>query len=56
MTKPIITPRGDAPGIAWDTADAAFAENLAAARASYDLHGTLCATRHVAMADRAVGQ
>ncbi|MFE2527630.1 hypothetical protein ACFXEL_25680 [Streptomyces sp. NPDC059382] len=27
-------------GIVWNTADAAFAENLAAARAYFELHGT----------------
>ncbi|WP_328723564.1 Helicase associated domain protein [Streptomyces sp. NBC_00247] len=43
-------------GIVWDTADAAFAENLAAARAYYELHGTLCAPRHATALDRAVGQ
>ena len=43
-------------GIVWDTADQGFAENLAAARAYYQLHGTLCAPRHATMLDRAVGQ
>ncbi|MFH8894209.1 MULTISPECIES: DEAD/DEAH box helicase [unclassified Streptomyces] len=43
-------------GIVWDTADQGFAENLAAARAYYELHGTLCAPRHATMLDRAVGQ
>ncbi|MFI5763998.1 hypothetical protein ACIA8F_24050 [Streptomyces sp. NPDC051563] len=39
-------------GITWDTADAGFAENLAAAKAYYELHGTLAAPRHaVAPAD-----
>ncbi|MFJ7272605.1 helicase associated domain-containing protein [Streptomyces sp. NPDC099050] len=43
-------------GIVWDTADAVFAENLAAARAYYELHGTLAAPRHASALDRAVGQ
>ncbi|MGW5402540.1 helicase associated domain-containing protein [Streptomyces sp. NPDC003952] len=43
-------------GIVWDTADQAFAENLAAARAYYELHGTLAAPRHATALDRAVGQ
>ncbi|MFD3833864.1 Helicase associated domain protein, partial [Streptomyces sp. NPDC058621] len=43
-------------GIVWDTADAAFAENLAAARAYYELHGTLAAPRHATALDKAVGQ
>ncbi|MFI8392969.1 helicase associated domain-containing protein [Streptomyces sp. NPDC085540] len=30
-------------GIVWDTADAGFGQNLAAARAYYDLHGALAA-------------
>ncbi|MGY1584666.1 hypothetical protein [Streptomyces sp. MN13] len=33
-------------GIVWDIADAGFAENLAAARACYEQHGTLAASRH----------
>ncbi|MFI1653262.1 Helicase associated domain protein [Streptomyces avidinii] len=43
-------------GIVWDTADAAFAENLAAARAYFELHGTLAAPRHATALDKAVGQ
>ncbi|MFI1286742.1 Helicase associated domain protein [Streptomyces sp. NPDC020858] len=43
-------------GIVWDTADAAFAENLAAARAYFELHGTLAAPRHATALDRALGQ
>ncbi|MGW7142485.1 Helicase associated domain protein [Streptomyces xanthophaeus] len=43
-------------GIIWDTADAGFAENLAAAHSYYELHGTLAATRHGVALDRAVGQ
>ncbi|MGW6882655.1 Helicase associated domain protein [Streptomyces goshikiensis] len=43
-------------GIVWDTADAGFAENLAAARAYYELHGTLAAPRHATALDRAIGQ
>ncbi|WUC84041.1 helicase associated domain-containing protein [Streptomyces sp. NBC_00536] len=42
-------------GIVWDTADQAFAENLAA-RAYYELHGTLAAPRHATALDRPVGQ
>ncbi|MFI1154891.1 Helicase associated domain protein [Streptomyces sp. NPDC020817] len=43
-------------GIVWDTADAAFAENLAAARAYYEQHGTLAAPRHATALDKPVGQ
>ncbi|MFF3432437.1 Helicase associated domain protein, partial [Streptomyces sp. NPDC002602] len=43
-------------GIVWDTADAGFAENLAAARAYFELHGTLAAPRHATALDRAIGQ
>ncbi|MQS34585.1 DEAD/DEAH box helicase [Streptomyces katsurahamanus] len=43
-------------GIVWDTADAAFAENLAAARAYYALHGTLSAPRHATALDIPIGQ
>ncbi|MGW5852553.1 Helicase associated domain protein [Streptomyces sp. NPDC055254] len=43
-------------GIIWDTADHGFAENLAAARAYYELHGTLAAPRHATALDRALGQ
>ncbi|MFF4583620.1 Helicase associated domain protein [Streptomyces sp. NPDC001373] len=43
-------------GIVWDTADADFAENLAAARAYFELHGTLAAPRHATALDKAVGQ
>ncbi|MFD3782212.1 helicase associated domain-containing protein [Streptomyces sp. NPDC058612] len=43
-------------GIVWDTADAAFAENLAAARAYFELHGTLAAPRHATALDRSLGQ
>ncbi|MER6392784.1 helicase associated domain-containing protein [Streptomyces sp. NPDC001523] len=43
-------------GIVWDTADAAFAENLAAVRAYFELHGTLAAPRHATALDRAIGQ
>lgn len=43
-------------GIVWDTADAAFEENLAAARAYYELHGTLAAPRGAAILDVQVGQ
>ncbi|WUF67103.1 helicase associated domain-containing protein [Streptomyces nojiriensis] len=43
-------------GIVWDTADAAFAENLAAARAYYEQRGTLAAPRHATVLDKPVGQ
>ncbi len=43
-------------GIVWDTAHAAFAENLAAARAYFERHGTLAAPRHATALDKAVGQ
>lgn len=43
-------------GIVWDTADAGFEQNLAAARAYYELHGTLAAPRHATALDRAIGQ
>ncbi|MER5777336.1 Helicase associated domain protein [Streptomyces sp. NPDC002039] len=43
-------------GIVWDTADAGFAENLAAARTYFELHGTLAAPRHATALDRAIGQ
>ncbi len=46
----------EALGIVWDTADAAFAENLAAARAYYEQHGTLAAPRHATALDKPVGQ
>ncbi|MFI6689618.1 Helicase associated domain protein [Streptomyces sp. NPDC050485] len=40
----------------WDTADAQFAENLAAARAYYAEAGTLAAPRHATALDKPVGQ
>ncbi|WP_404962708.1 Helicase associated domain protein [Streptomyces sp. 147326] len=43
-------------GIVWDTADAAFEQNLGAARAYYELHGTLAAPRQATALDQAVGQ
>ncbi|MFA7767800.1 helicase associated domain-containing protein [Streptomyces sp. NRRL S-448] len=43
-------------GIVWDTADAGFEQNLAAARAYYALHGTLAAPRGATALDQAVGQ
>jgi hypothetical protein len=46
----------DELGMIWDTADAAFAENLAAARAYYTEAGTLAAPRHAAALDKPVGQ
>ncbi|MFB6582514.1 helicase associated domain-containing protein [Streptomyces sp. NPDC056402] len=43
-------------GIVWDTADAAFEQNLAAARAYYELHGTLAAPRGATILGIAIGQ
>ncbi|MFE9967413.1 helicase associated domain-containing protein [Streptomyces sp. NPDC005525] len=43
-------------GMIWDTADTAFAENLAAARAYYAEAGTLAAPRHATALDKPVGQ
>ncbi|MFF4433834.1 Helicase associated domain protein [Streptomyces sp. NPDC001513] len=43
-------------GIVWDTADAGFETNLGAARAYYELHGTLAAPRGAAVLDVAIGQ
>ncbi|WP_330248720.1 MULTISPECIES: Helicase associated domain protein [unclassified Streptomyces] len=43
-------------GMIWDTADTAFAENLAAARAYYADAGTLAAPRHATALDKPVGQ
>ncbi|MEU6315297.1 Helicase associated domain protein [Streptomyces sp. NPDC047014] len=43
-------------GVVWNTADAAFAANLGAARAYYELHGTLAAPRGAAIMDVAIGQ
>ncbi|MEU0836219.1 helicase associated domain-containing protein [Streptomyces sp. NPDC005969] len=43
-------------GMIWDTADAAFAENLAAARTYYAEAGTLAAPRHATALDKPVGQ
>lgn len=43
-------------GMVWDTADAAFEENLAAARAYFKEAGTLAAPRHATALDRHVGQ
>lgn len=43
-------------GIVWDTADAGFEQNLAAARAYYQLHGTLAAPRGATILDIAIGQ
>ncbi|MGW7189386.1 Helicase associated domain protein [Streptomyces sp. NPDC054838] len=43
-------------GIVWDTTDQGFAENLAAARHYFELHGTLAAPRHATALDRALGQ
>ncbi|MGW3739868.1 Helicase associated domain protein [Streptomyces sp. NPDC005146] len=43
-------------GMVWDTADTAFAENLAAARAYYTEARTLAAPRHAVALDKPVGQ
>ncbi|MFD4903499.1 Helicase associated domain protein, partial [Streptomyces sp. NPDC058411] len=43
-------------GIVWDTADAGFETNLGAARAYYELHGTLAAPRGASILDVAIGQ
>ncbi|MFD5883296.1 DEAD/DEAH box helicase [Streptomyces yangpuensis] len=43
-------------GIVWDTADAGFEANLGAARAYYDLHGSLAAPRGAAIMDVQIGQ
>ncbi|MFJ6784809.1 Helicase associated domain protein [Streptomyces yangpuensis] len=43
-------------GIVWDTADAGFEANLGAARAYYDIHGSLAAPRGAAIMDVQVGQ
>ncbi|MFI7358074.1 Helicase associated domain protein [Streptomyces avidinii] len=43
-------------GVVWDTADAGFETNLGAARAYYELHGTLAAPRHATILDIAIGQ
>ncbi|MFE3144250.1 Helicase associated domain protein [Streptomyces scopuliridis] len=43
-------------GMVWDTADAQFEENLAAARAYYREAGTLAAPRNATAIDRPVGQ
>ncbi|WP_445270792.1 Helicase associated domain protein [Streptomyces sp. DSM 41634] len=43
-------------GVVWDTADAGFEANLGAARAYYELHGSLAAPRGAAILDVQVGQ
>ncbi len=43
-------------GIVWDTADQGFAENLAAARAYFERHGTQAAPRYATALDKAVGR
>ncbi|MFD6277698.1 Helicase associated domain protein [Streptomyces sp. NPDC060209] len=43
-------------GMVWSLADERFQENLAAARAYYEEHWTLCAPRSASMLDRPVGQ
>ncbi|TJZ44654.1 DEAD/DEAH box helicase [Streptomyces piniterrae] len=46
----------EALGMVWDTADAAFGENLAAARAYLHQAGTLAAPRHATALDKPIGQ
>ncbi|MFF6961666.1 Helicase associated domain protein [Streptomyces sp. NPDC008317] len=43
-------------GMVWNAADSAFQENLAAARAWFEAHGTLAAPRSATALDRPVGQ
>ncbi|MGK5450470.1 Helicase associated domain protein [Streptomyces radiopugnans] len=43
-------------GMVWSVPDAAFEENLTAARAYYAVHGTLCAPRTAVAEGRPVGQ
>ncbi|WP_101255823.1 DEAD/DEAH box helicase [Streptomyces barkulensis] len=43
-------------GMVWSVPDAAFEENLAAARAYYAVHGTLCAPRTAVAHGRPIGQ
>ncbi|MFG2903062.1 Helicase associated domain protein [Streptomyces zaomyceticus] len=43
-------------GMVWSVADERFQENLAAAKAYYEVHWTLCAPRSAVMLDRPVGQ
>jgi hypothetical protein len=43
-------------GMVWDATDAAFQENLAAARAYYQRHWSLCAPRSASVLDRPLGQ
>ncbi|MDG9705887.1 DEAD/DEAH box helicase [Streptomyces sp. DH37] len=43
-------------GMVWSVPDAAFEENLAAARAYHAVHGTLCAPRSAVAQGRPVGQ
>jgi hypothetical protein len=43
-------------GMVWDAADAAFEENLAACRAYYEQHFTLCAPRTAVALGKPVGQ
>ncbi|MFJ8563213.1 Helicase associated domain protein [Streptomyces sp. NPDC093514] len=48
--------RLEALGMVWDAADAAFEENLAAARVYYEQHWTLCCPRTATALDRPLGQ
>ncbi|MFD9053224.1 helicase associated domain-containing protein [Streptomyces zaomyceticus] len=43
-------------GMVWSVTDERFQENLAAAKAYYEVHWTLCAPRTATMLDRPVGQ
>ncbi|MFJ3966080.1 Helicase associated domain protein [Streptomyces sp. NPDC090036] len=48
--------RLEALGMVWDAADAAFEENLAAARVYYEQHWSLCCPRTATALDRPLGQ
>ncbi|MFE6838586.1 helicase associated domain-containing protein [Streptomyces sp. NPDC057705] len=48
--------RLEALGMVWDAADAAFEENLAAARVCYEQHWSLCCPRTATALDRTLGQ
>ncbi|MEV4443495.1 Helicase associated domain protein, partial [Streptomyces sp. NPDC049577] len=48
--------RLEALGMVWDAVDAAFEENLAAARVYYEQHFSLCAPRTATALDKPIGQ
>ncbi|MFD3780187.1 helicase associated domain-containing protein [Streptomyces sp. NPDC058612] len=48
--------RLEALGMVWDATDAAFEENVAAARVYYEQHWTLCCPRTVTALDKPLGQ